>query len=87
LGTFFGPVQSASRSLVARLARPEHRTQTFGLFALSARITTFVGPAILGWVAAAAASQRAGMATVIAFLIVGLALLWWKVPARVGAGT
>jgi UMF1 family MFS transporter len=84
LGTFFGPVQSASRSLTARLATPEHRTQIFGLFALSARITTFLGPAILGWVAVWAASQRAGMATVIVFLAAGLALLWWKVPARLG---
>lgn len=80
LGAFFGPVQAASRSLVARMASPEHRAQMFGLFALSGRITTFLGPAVLAWATALAGNQRAGMATILVFLGVGLALLWVKVP-------
>lgn len=80
LGAFFGPVQAASRSLAARIARPEHRAQIFGLFALSGRVTAFVGPAVLAWTTQAAQSQRAGMATILVFLAVGLALLWRKVP-------
>ena len=79
LGAFFGPVQAASRSLVARMAPPEHRTQMFGLFALSGRVTAFIGPAVLAWTTDAFASQRAGMATILVFLAVGLALLL-KVP-------
>ena len=79
LGLFFGPVQSASRSLVARLAPPEHRAQIFGLFALSGRITAFVGPAILGWVTLAADSQRAGMASILVFFAAGLAMLILRV--------
>jgi MFS transporter, UMF1 family len=79
LGAFFGPVQAASRSLAARMAPPQHRAQMFGLFALSGRITTFLGPAVLAWATYAAGNQRAGMATILVFLSVGLALLL-KVP-------
>ena len=50
--------------------------QIIGLFAFSGKATAFVGPAVLGWVAAWAQSQRAGMATVLAFFVVGLAILW-----------
>ncbi|HEX6977953.1 MAG TPA: MFS transporter [Alphaproteobacteria bacterium] len=81
LGAFFGPVQAASRSLAARMAPAEHRAKTFGLFALSGRITAFLGPAVLSWTTAIAASQRAGMATILVFLATGLALLWLKVPS------
>lgn len=76
LGIFVGPVQSASRSLMARLAPPDSRTEMFGLFALSGKATAFVGPALLGWVTALADSQRAGMATILAFFVVGLVFLW-----------
>ncbi len=78
IGPFFGPVQAASRSLAARIAPEEHRTQVFGLFALSGRITAFVGPAVLGTVTYAFDSQRAGMATVLPFFLIGLAVLWRK---------
>lgn len=80
LGAFFGPVQSASRSIVARLAPPQHQGQTFGLLALSGRITAFVGPAVLAWATTAAGSQRAGMATILAFFAVGAGILLAKVP-------
>ena len=75
LGIFVGPAQAASRSLMARLAPPEMTTEMFGLYALSGKATSFIGPAVLAWVTAAFASQRAGMATILVFLTVGLALL------------
>lgn len=82
LGVFFGPAQAASRSMIARLAPPSHRAQMFGLFSLSGRVTAFVGPAVLAWTTAAAGSQRAGMATILAFFVTGLLLLLAKVPER-----
>ncbi len=75
LGLFVGPAQSASRSLMAHMAPPALRNEMFGLYALSGKITAFVGPALLAWVTAAAASQRAGMATILAFFVIGLVLL------------
>jgi UMF1 family MFS transporter len=75
LGLFFGPAQAASRSLMARLAPPEEVATHFGLFALSGRITGFLGPAALAAVTTATGSQRLGMATVLVFLAIGAAIL------------
>ena len=75
LGVFVGPTQAASRSMMAHLAPAAIRTEMFGFYALSGKATAFVGPAILAWVTAVADSQRAGMATIIAFFLVGLILL------------
>jgi UMF1 family MFS transporter len=75
LGTFMGPTQAASRSLMARLAPEDQRAEMFGLFALSGKATNFAGPLVLGWATLAFDSQRAGMATIIVFLIAGLWLL------------
>jgi len=75
LGIFVGPAQSASRSLMARLAPESLRTEMFGLFALSGKATAFLGPALLGWVTVATGSQRWGMATILGFFVVGLFLM------------
>jgi MFS transporter, UMF1 family len=75
LGSVMGPAQSASRSLMARMAPPGEAAAHFGLFALSGRATGFLGPAVLAAVTQATASQRAGMATVLVFLGVGAAVL------------
>ncbi len=75
LGIFFGPAQSASRSLMARLAPPNLYAEMFGLFALSGKATAFLGPFLFGFVTDLAGTQRAGLATILGFFVVGLALL------------
>jgi UMF1 family MFS transporter len=75
LGIFVGPAQSASRSMMARLAPVEIRTEMFGLFALSGKATAFLGPMLLAIVTEATGSQRWGMATILAFFVVGLFLM------------
>jgi len=80
LGVFLGPVQAASRTFMARIAPPQDINTCFGLFALSGKITAFLGPAVLAIVTDSYASQRAGMATILVFLIIGAALLL-TVPA------
>lgn len=83
LGCFAGPAQSASRTLMARLSPPQEETAHFGLFALSGRVTGFVGPAVLAAATTASGSQRIGMATVLLFLGSGAAILATvKEPAR-----
>ncbi len=79
LGLFLGPAQSASRSLMARLAPVDLRTEMFGLYALSGKATAFLGPMLFGAVTVATDSQRWGMATIVVFLAAGGALLL-KVP-------
>ena len=75
LGIFIGPTQSASRSMIARLSPAGRETEMFGLFALSGRATAFAGPLLVGWATFAFDSQRAGMATILGFLAVGLFIL------------
>ena len=79
LGLFVGPAQSASRSMMARLAPESLRTEMFGLYALSGRATSFLGPIAFGFTTSLFDSQRAGMATILVFLSVGLLLL---IPVR-----
>ncbi len=75
LGVFVGPAQAASRSLMARIAPAAERNAHFGLFALSGRVTGFLGPAALGIVTAATGSQRAGMLVILVLLASGALLL------------
>jgi MFS transporter, UMF1 family len=75
LGIFVGPTQAASRSLLGRIAPAELRTEMFGLYAVSGKITAFVGPFVLGTVTYWTGSQRLGVATILVFFIVGMALL------------
>jgi len=75
IGAVAGPLQAAARSLLARLAPAERMTQFFGLFALSGKITSFVGPLLVGVVTAATESQKAGMAVLIAFFLIGALVL------------
>ncbi len=60
---------------MARLAPPEVRTEMFAFYAWSGKITAFAGPALVGLATVAFDSQRAGMAALLAFFIVGIALL------------
>lgn len=75
VGIFVGPAQAASRSMMARLSPRELQAEMFGLFALSGKATTFLGPIVLGTVTEMFDSQRAGMASVLCFFLVGLLLL------------
>ena len=73
---FVGPVQSASRSLMVRLiASKKMSAEMFGLYALSGKITAFVGPWLLGLLTVYFNSQRVGMATVLVFFAFGGLLL------------
>lgn len=75
IGLFVGPNQSASRSLICRFMPAKHQAEFFGFFAFSGKVTSFLGPILLGTVAAAFDSQRAGVATVIGFFLAGAILL------------
>jgi MFS transporter, UMF1 family len=79
LGVGMGPMQAASRTLVARLAPAEMVGAFYGLFALSARATGFVAPLLVAVATQAFASQRAGLAVVLGFLVLGFVLL---IPVR-----
>jgi len=75
IGAAGGPLQAASRSLLIRLAPKDRIAQYFGLFALTGKVTSFIGPLLIGTITAVTASQKAGMATLVVFFVAGLALL------------
>ena len=75
IGMAGGPLQAASRSLLVRMAPKDRVAQYFGLFALTGKVTSFVGPLLIGAITAITASQKAGMAVLVLFFVAGLALL------------
>lgn len=75
IGLAAGPLQAASRSLVARWAPAEHVGQFYGFFALSGKVTSFMAPALVSIVTTVTASQRLGVSVLLAFFALGLVLL------------
>lgn len=75
LGFAAGPLQAASRTLLIRLAPIDRITQHFGLFALTGKVTSFIGPLLVASITAVTMSQKAGMVVLVGFFLVGLALL------------
>ncbi len=75
IGAAGGPLQAASRTLLIRMAPKDRIAQYFGLFALTGKVTSFVGPLLIGVVTAVTESQKAGMAVLVLFFVAGLALL------------
>ena len=83
LGFCVGPAQASGRSLMARLSPGHMATEMFGLYALAGKATAFSGPLMMGLIVQWTGSQRAGMASVLVFLVVGgLILLTVREPER-----
>ncbi len=75
LGIFVGPNQSASRSLMGRFVPDDKENEFFGFFAFSGKATAFLGPFLLGQLTRIYDSQRAGIAVVFGFFLLGLFLI------------
>ena len=75
IGLVAGPMQAASRSLLARLAPPGQTGQFFGLFALSGKVTSFMGPTLVALATDLSNRQEAGLGVLIVFFATGAWLL------------
>jgi MFS transporter, UMF1 family len=75
IGAAGAPLQAASRTLLIHMAPKDRIAQYFGLFALTGKVTSFIGPLLIGIVTALTDSQKAGMAVLVVFFVAGLALL------------
>ncbi|TCR67583.1 MFS transporter [Bosea sp. BK604] len=71
IGLVAGPLQASSRSLMARLAPAGRHGEFFGLFALSGKVTSFMGPTSVALATSVFDSQQAGLAVLILFFLVG----------------
>jgi len=75
IGLLSGPVQAASRSLMARFVPESKESEFFGLYAFSGKATAFVGPLLLGILTDLFDSQQAGMSVVVMLLLAGALVL------------
>ncbi len=75
VGTFSGPNQAASRSLMGRFVPPNKENEFFGLYAFSGKATAFLGPLLLGILTETFQSQRVGISVVAGFFVIGALIL------------
>lgn len=91
VGVAMAGVQSVSRAMVATFTPPGKSGEFFGFFALTGRTSSFIGPAIFGWLAAELtlwyeaqgqavvlaeqSGHRLAVLSIAAFLVVGWALM------------
>ena len=83
LGVFVGPIQQASRTMMAKLAPEDSQAELFGLYALSGKATSWGGPLLVSLMTAMAASWgwaddnalTFGMFGVMPFMIVGFVIM------------
>ncbi len=80
IGGLGGMLQAASRSLMVRHADLDAPTESFALYGLSGRATSFLAPALIGVVTAATGSARFGVLPLILLFLLGLVLLRWTNP-------
>ncbi len=61
-----------SRTMLARIAPVTKMSEFFGIYALSGTATAFLGPTLVGFATDFFESQRAGFASVLVLLVLGL---------------
>ncbi|WP_136658024.1 MFS transporter [Nitratireductor sp. XY-223] len=75
IGAAGAALQAASRTLLVDQVEPDRVTEAFGLYALSGKATTFVGPLLIAQATGLFDSQRIGVTPVIALFVAGIVLL------------
>ena len=83
LGVFVGPIQQASRTMMAKLAPADSQAKLFGLYALSGKATSWGGPILVGVMTTMAASWgwsdnnalTFGMFGVMPFMVAGFIIM------------
>lgn len=75
IGLVFGPAQASSRSYLARSVDIDEAGRYFGIYAFSGRATGFMATLVNSILIALTGSARVGMASLIAFFVIGLAIM------------
>ena len=70
-GFFIGPIQSASRVFITKSIDENNQASGFGLFALSGKLTSFIGPLLVSTITYISSSQRIGFSSAIILLLIG----------------
>ncbi|MDN5786766.1 MFS transporter [Pseudorhodobacter sp.] len=80
IGAAGGALQSASRTMMVRQSDPARITESFGLYALAGKFTSFIAPLTIGVVTDITGSQQLGISPLIGLFLIGLFLLFWVKP-------
>ena len=81
IGAAGGSLQAASRTMMVFHTTPDRATESFGLYALSGKATTYLGTMGIAVFTYATASSRLGIAIpLIALFILGMITLAWVKP-------
>ena len=72
---FVGPIQSASRSFLARITPRGREGEIFGLYATAGRAVSFMAPGLFAIFVAASGDTRLGILAIVIVLAVGLVLM------------
>ena len=80
IGAAGGALQSASRTMLVLQADKDRMTEAFGLYALSGRATSWMAPALIGFVTYMSQNQQLGILPVVGLFILGLGPLIWVKP-------
>ncbi|WP_170479615.1 MFS transporter [Ruegeria arenilitoris] len=80
IGGMGGILQSASRSMMVRHTDPEAPVESFGLYGLSGRATSFAAPMLIAIATTVTGSARLGVSPIVVLFILGLILMHWVKP-------
>ncbi|GLT12398.1 MFS transporter [Sulfitobacter porphyrae] len=80
IGAAGGALQASSRNMLTRQGNPDRMTESFGLYALSGKATSFLAPMLIAVMSDVTDSQRLGITPVVGLFIIGLILLAWVKP-------
>ncbi|KAA6436245.1 MFS transporter [Agrococcus sediminis] len=75
LSTFVGPVQSASRSFMARITPEGREGEMFGLYATTGRAVSFLAPTLFAVFVSLTGDTRFGILGIVLVLLAGLLLV------------
>ena len=82
IAIILGGSQALSRSLFSRMIPQGREASFFGIYEVSERGTSWIGPLVFGAVVAATNSYRQAMLSLIVFFIIGLLILYFTDPAK-----
>ena len=75
LAVFVGPVQSSSRSFLARITPPGREGEIFGLYATTGRAVSFLAPGLFALFVGLSGDTRFGIIGIVLVLLAGLLLM------------
>ncbi len=79
---FLGPALGASRTMLTRIAPPSMTAEFFGLYTLTGKVTSFIGPTAIALMTRFTQDQRAGMSIIIVLLVLGTIMMFFVKEER-----